>query len=126
MIFSQCEINKLFWRQFVYCMQLKETWSKSKENVLNRKFNAFDVEYEIYFTRETAFFIFSLVLSTQENIKMPCHVWNKFRLSTSNHWIFCIYQNEWFYRIWRQTCGSQFHVDWLCFLMTQEKRIDVM
>ena len=88
------------WKKFVQnhrsCNKQKSQW--------------FDVEYGIYFTRETAFFIFSLVLSTQENIKMPCHVWNKFRLSTSNHWIFCIYQNEWFYRIWRQTCGNQFYV----------------
>ena len=28
---------------------------KTKENVLSRKFNGFDVEYEIYFTRETGF-----------------------------------------------------------------------
>ena len=49
---------------------LKETFSKTKENVMNRKFNVFGVEYGIYFTCETGFLkIFSHVLRTRGNIK---------------------------------------------------------
>ena len=35
---------------------LKETCSKTQENVINRKFNAFDIKYGIYFTRESESF----------------------------------------------------------------------
>ena len=35
---------------------LKETCSKTQENVINRKFNAFDIKYGINFTRETESF----------------------------------------------------------------------
>ena len=44
LIFSHCELKyqKLLWRHIMYCMHcwcLKETCSKTKENVINRKFN---------------------------------------------------------------------------------------
>jgi hypothetical protein len=41
-------------------------------------------EYEIYFTSETGFLIFSRVRSTSENIKILSHEWNKFHIHQQN------------------------------------------
>ena len=51
-ITSCCDVTSCI----AHCIQeLKETCSKTKENAINRKFNAFDVEYRIYFIRATGF-----------------------------------------------------------------------
>ena len=46
--------------------------SKSRQNVINTKFNVFNAEYGIYFTSETgSLSYFSLVLRTHKTIKNP-------------------------------------------------------
>ena len=50
--------------RIMYCMSkiLNKTCSKTKENVINIKFSAFDVEYGIYFTETGFFHIFTRAL----------------------------------------------------------------
>ena len=47
---------------------LEKPYSKTMENIINIKFNFFDIKYGIYFTLETD----SLVLCTHENVKNFC------------------------------------------------------
>ena len=56
---------------------LKETCSITKENAMNR--NVFDIEYEIYFSRETGFFLFK-ILNSIFNIK-PMNILYSFKSS---------------------------------------------
>ena len=74
-------------RHIMYCVQrlnLKEThfFCKKRENVLNWKFNVFDVGCGIYSLMRKDFFIFSLaLLCTHENvIKNLSHSLNKFHI----------------------------------------------
>jgi hypothetical protein len=61
-------------------------------------------EYEIYFTTETGFLIFSQVRSTSENIiKILSHEWNKFHIhqqsiefSVITLLEYVCFQSEWF------------------------------
>ena len=84
LLFSQCENIKLLWRHIIYCIQcvdLKETCSKPKENVINSKFNDFGVKYRIYFTRRTGFFNISSSAKPSWRYKKSCLThWNKFRI----------------------------------------------
>ena len=74
---------KWLWRHVMYCMQCLRfdiIIIKHQRKCNNRKFNVFNFEYGINFTRETWFFkIFTLsLLPTRENIKNPVSWWNKF------------------------------------------------
>jgi hypothetical protein len=70
-------------------------------------------EYEIYFTSETGFLIFSRVRSTSENIiKILFHEWNKFHIHQQSiefsvYYIFfafrtCLFQN---WKVLEQLCS---------------------
>ena len=60
MLLLQCKNIKRVWRHVLYCMQclkFERNVFKTKENVINSKFNDFDIEGGIYFTHETGFFL---------------------------------------------------------------------
>ena len=52
-LISYCDVTMCIARSIE---DLKETCLKFKQNVINKKCNAFVVEYGIYFTREAGFF----------------------------------------------------------------------
>ena len=74
-LLSQCEITSDFGvtkRHVLHAVSIKhwkEICSETKENVINRECNDFDVEYGFYFNHKAEFVIFSLVFRTRENIK---------------------------------------------------------
>ena len=67
----------------MYCthfLRLKKTCSKTKENIINRKSNVFDVKYIIYFTRETFFFHIFILASQLWTYKNSSNSWNEFHI----------------------------------------------
>ena len=93
LLFSHCvkivkKCNFLNVKMISYCdfrsciaimYKKKKTCSKTKENVINRKFNVLDVEYRIYFTCEKSILVyFHLRLARVKKWKkIPWHLWNK-------------------------------------------------
>ena len=63
---------------------------------VHRRYSWFDVEYGIYFTTETGFYIFILVRGTGENISKSCLTSEINSIFNVNHWIFCLLHFLWF------------------------------
>ena len=74
-LFSHCENHKRSWNQVMYCMprlRFERTCSKIKRNVNKRKISIFDVEFEIYFTRETI--LFEILINKNMYIARTNHI----------------------------------------------------
>ena len=65
------------------CLKFERNMFKTKENVINSKFNDFDIEGGIYFTHETGFFLHINIKKSRLTRKLNS-LFNMFNVKTWN------------------------------------------